>query len=141
MMVKVTLSANAGVSIDFAGKRIWVDALHERKVLGFSSVSRKLFSELLNHEDFRNPDVICYTHRHPDHYSRELTLEAEKCWPQAVVIAPDVREIGWKSVAGERWEYFVDDNDLTLDITYVRLPHEGAEFADTIHYGDRKSVV
>ena len=130
-MLRVTLSANAGVAIEFGGKRIWVDALHQRKVVGFSSVTESLSQQLWHHEAFQSPDLICYTHRHPDHYSRELTLEAAKRWPQAIVIAPDVREPGWGSVAGERWEYRLDD----LTITYVRLPHEGAEFSDTIHYG------
>jgi L-ascorbate metabolism protein UlaG (beta-lactamase superfamily) len=145
-MLRVTLSANAGVTIDFEGHRIWVDTLHQRKVVGFSSVTEPILQQLWEHEAFREPNLICYTHRHPDHYSRELTLEAQKHWPQATVIAPDIRESGWKSVAGERWEYFVDDDDYTLDITYIRLPHEGAEFADTIHYGilltcDGKSVL
>ena len=130
-MLKVTLSANAGVSIDFAGKRIWVDALHERKVLGFSSVSRKLFSELLNHEDFRNPDVICYTHCHPDHYSKKMTLEAASAWPNAKVITPESKVEGWHRVKGDRWEMTIDE----LRISYIQLPHEGETYANAVHYG------
>ena len=131
MKLCVTLSANAGVAINFGGFRIWVDALHNRKVLGFSPVTDALLGELWEHEAFQKPDIICYTHRHPDHYSRDLTLQAAQRWPSAKMIAPDVKETGWMSVTGERWEYRLDG----LTVTYVRLPHEGAEFADTVHYG------
>ena len=130
-MPRVTLSANAGVSVDFAGKRIWIDALHERKLQGFSSVSQKQFSELLYHKDFQNPDVICYTHCHPDHYSKKMTMKALAIWPNAQVIVPEVKVEGWHKVTGDYWEMTLDD----LKISYIRLPHEGETYANVIHYG------
>ena len=66
--IKVTLSANAGVSIQFDNCRIWVDALHEDKQPGFSAVSQALLSQLLESEAFSAPDYICVTHDHPDHW-------------------------------------------------------------------------
>lgn len=38
MSIRVTLSANAGVAIEIGGIRIWVDALHDVQVLGFSTL-------------------------------------------------------------------------------------------------------
>lgn len=121
--MKLTLSANAGLSIEIGGKRIWVDALHTRKQPGFSCVDENLQKQMLSHPDFRKPDIICYTHCHPDHYSRSLTETACRIWPKAVLLVPeeDMQPVS----LGD------------LRITFFRLPHEGAQYADTLHYGIR----
>ena len=129
--MKITLSANAGISLDFAGKRIWIDALHDRKVQGFSTVTPKLYEQLLQHNDFRSPDLICYTHCHPDHFSKKLTLQANEVWPGTKVISPESVAPGWILVEGDRWK----DKCGELEITYIRLPHEGDAYANAIHYG------
>lgn len=129
--MKITLSANAGISVDFAGKRIWIDALHERKVLGFSAVTQDLYDQLLQNENFRKPDLICYTHCHPDHFSKKMTLEAAQCWPNVKVISPESIADGWIKIDGDRWEKTFGD----LKIIYIRLPHEGVAYANAIHYG------
>ena len=105
------------------GKRIWVDALHTRKQPGFSCVDENLQKQMLSHPDFQKPDIICYTHCHPDHYSRSLTEAACRIWPKAVLLMP-----------AEEMKPFSLGN---LRITFFRLPHEGAQYADTLHYGIR----
>ena len=121
--MKLTLSANAGLSIEIGGKRIWVDALHTRKQPGFSCVEEGLQKKMLSHPAFQKPDVICYTHCHPDHYSRSLTEAACRIWPKAVLLLPS--ETMAPFVLGD------------LSITFLPLPHEGAQYADTLHYGIR----
>lgn len=76
MSIRVTLSANAGVAIEIGGIRIWVDALHDVQVLGFSTLRAQRLRQLWTAEAFQSPDVIVYTHCHPDHYSQQLTTEA-----------------------------------------------------------------
>ena len=120
-MVKLTLSANAGLAIEIGGKRIWVDALHTRKQPGFSCVDDELQKKMLSHPAFQKPDVICYTHCHPDHYSRSLTEAACRIWPKAVLLVP-VKDMN---------PFLMDD----LRISFIRLPHEGQQYADTLHYG------
>ena len=71
MEVTVTLSANAGVVIQCGGYRIWVDALHDQKVDGFSAVDSKLQMDMLKCPAFSDPQYICYTHCHPDHFSEK----------------------------------------------------------------------
>ena len=39
---QVTLSANAGIALSFGGLRVWVDALHDQKIPGFSTVTPDL---------------------------------------------------------------------------------------------------
>lgn len=120
-MVKLTLSANAGLAIEIGGKRIWVDALHTRKQPGFSCVDEELQKKMLSHPAFQKPDIICYTHCHPDHYSRSLTEAACRIWPKAVLLVP----------AEDMKPFLIDD----LRISFIRLPHEGQQYADTLHYG------
>ena len=120
-MVKLTLSANAGLAIEIGGKRIWVDALHTRKQPGFSCVDEELQKKMLSHPAFQKPDIICYTHCHPDHYSRSLTEAACRIWPKAVLLVP----------AEDMKPFLMDD----LRISFIRLPHEGQQYADTLHYG------
>ncbi len=117
--IQVTLSANAGVSIQIHKHRIWVDVLHEDKQPGFSAVSRELFEKILASDAFMAPDYICVTHDHPDHYSRRLVARACELWPAAkLCIAKPFK---------------LEDGDLTLE--FIRLPHEGAQYADVVHYG------
>ena len=123
--ITVTLSANAGVCVDICGKRIWVDALHSKKVPGFSTVSPELLQKLWTAPAFGMPDAICYTHCHPDHYSRKLTAEAQTRWPEAILLLPG------EPVTGERYEDSLGD----VTLRFLRLPHEGVQYLDTVHYG------
>ena len=127
MKVKVSLSANAGVAIHVCGYRIWVDALHTIKQPGFSTVDVPLQRRMLRCETFEKPDLILYTHNHPDHFSKELTAEAQKLWPNAEIILPD------RHGDGRIGEFLYSIDDLT--VRFVKLPHDGQQYADCVHYG------
>jgi len=129
--ITVTLSANAGVAIQIGGKRIWVDAFHRRKATGFSTVSPELFGKILKAEAFQNPDAICYTHCHLDHFSKMMTVEAMNRWPAAQVFLPEQQLPGQTLVTEQQSRFQL--GEVTLQ--FLQLPHEGARYADTIHYG------
>ena len=78
---QVTLSANAGVAIHLGSMRLWSDAVHDRRVVGFSTVTPERWTVLQAHPDFASPDVIFFTHCHPDHYSRAMTEQAVARYP------------------------------------------------------------
>ena len=61
MSIRVTLSANAGAAIELGGVRIWVDALHDTQVPGFSTLRRQQLQQLWTAEPFQAPDAIVYT--------------------------------------------------------------------------------
>ena len=86
---KVTLSANAGIALDFGGLRLWADALHDEKVPGFSTVTPSLWTAMRSHPAFAAPDLLFFTHCHPDHFSRTLTRLALERWPKAKPILPE----------------------------------------------------
>lgn len=116
---RVTLSANAGVSIQIGKHRIWVDALHQDKQTGFSAVTPQLLQSILGSEAFQKPEYICVTHCHPDHYSEEMVGEALALWPEAQLCLPKPTKL--------------QTDDLTVE--FLRLPHEGAQYAAVEHYG------
>lgn len=131
MEITVTLSANAGVAICWDGHRIWVDALHEHRRQGFSAVDAPLQKRMLKNDAFSDPDLICYTHCHDDHFSRELTQTANTLWPRAKLLLPECFFENQILVSGEAFVH--REEDLTL--RFIRLPHEGAAYAQTVHYG------
>ena len=130
-LCQVTISANAGAALELPGLRLWVDALHRHKVPGFSCVPPELWGQMQSHPAFSRPDLLFFTHRHPDHYSHTLTQEALHLWPQAELALPEQDFAGQVLLAGP--EDRIHFRDITL--TFRRLIHEGAEFADVPHYG------
>ena len=119
MEITLTLSANAGIALDIGGRRLWVDALHEGKQPGFSTLSPQLQQNMLACEAFFRPEFICYTPCHPDHYSARLTELARKLWPQAELLLPEERTV---------------EKD-GLSVRFLKLPHEGEQYADVVHCG------
>lgn len=119
-MVKLTLSANAGGALQLGQHRLLIDALHEGKLPGFSTLDHCLRQQVFNHPAFINPELICVTHEHPDHYSEALIHKAQTAWPNAVLCLPEVGQV-------------VTCGDLQL--TYISLTHEGAEYENLPHFG------
>lgn len=130
MELSVTLSANAGVAICGEGCRVWVDAVHNRKVPGFSAVTPQLQRQMLECDAFQDPDHILFTHCHPDHYSRELTGVVATMWPKANLFLPEKEFRNQTLISGQTCRV---SNEVTF--SFVKLPHEGAQYADVVHYG------
>lgn len=129
--VKVTLSANAGIVVETGGCRVWVDALHNQKTEGFSTLTPQLLGEMEGQEPFMHPDAICYTHCHPDHYSAVLTAYAKKLWPKAALVLPEPEFPDQITVSGERFCWSLPGGNLQ----FLRLPHEGEHYRNVRHYG------
>ncbi len=129
--IQVTLSANAGVCIALGGKKIWVDALYEGEDCGFSAMTQAFAEQVLASDAFANPDCICYTHCHPDHYSRVLTEKAMERWQDAKLFLPKQDFAEQFLLAGDR--PFYTDGDMILQ--FFALPHEGEQYQQVSHYG------
>ena len=117
--IKLTLSANAGGALQLGDHRLLIDALHNRKVAGFSALNEEQQEVVFTHPDFVNPEMILFTHRHPDHYSKALAAAALDRWPNA------------KCLMDQKLQLTAGDTQ----IQFLPLIHEGAEFAGTEHYG------
>lgn len=127
----ITLSANAGISLEWKGYRLWVDALHTDQRPGFSTVTPALWEQMQDSAAFAPPDLLCFTHCHSDHYSHELTAEAKALWPNAKLIMPQQEFDSPFLLTGDEVRF--SDGDITL--RFLRLPHEGSAFAAVPHYG------
>ena len=99
---QVTLSANAGIALSFGGLRVWVDALHDQKIPGFSTVTPDLWAAMRAHPAFAAPDLLFFTHCHPDHFSAGLAREALDLWPEAKIVLPEDRFPGQALLSGRR---------------------------------------
>lgn len=127
----VTLIANAGVSISLGGVRIWVDALHNQQLPGFSTLSLAQWEPLLRSDALTPPDFICFTHCHSDHYSFPLAAKAARLWPSARLVLPEQAFAEQHLLCGQ--ESVLSAGEVSL--RFFRLPHEGALYASVPHYG------
>lgn len=128
---QITFSANAGVVLQLGGIRLWVDALHEEPVSGFSTLTPQLRDAVAAHPDFQSPNLIFCTHCHQDHFSRRLLEQAMERWPLAEVILPERQFENQLLLSQPREKLVVPE----LTLQFVRLPHEGEQYADVANYG------
>ncbi|MEA4993576.1 MAG: hypothetical protein VB060_07065 [Oscillibacter sp.] len=128
---QITFSANAGVALRLGGVRLWVDAVHEEPVSGFSALSPALQSAVTAHPDFQQPNLIFCTHCHPDHFSRRLLGQAMERWPLSEVILPEPQFERQLLLSQPRERLVLPE----LSVQFARLPHEGKEYAAVAHYG------
>ncbi len=127
----VTLSANAGTALRFGQAKLLIDALHSQKMGVFSSVSPAQWDIMQTHEAFSEPDMICFTHCHPDHFSEDLTAQATRLWPHALLLLPETRFQHQYLLFGRKGSLSCKD----ISLQFFKLPHEGHEFAAVPHYG------
>ena len=128
--VLVKLGANAGVSLQVAGRNIWVDALFEGVGSTFSYLRPELREQILSGA-YGKPDYIVYTHCHADHYSRKLTQMAMEKFPDAKVFLPEQELDGQTLLTGDKFIL----NDGAVEISFLKLPHAGEIYADVKLYG------
>jgi len=128
--VTAALSANAGISLTAGGKRVWADAVHSTPTPPYSTLSPELFEKMLTHRAFAAPDLLFFSHCHPDHYSEEMAKRAKALWPGAVIAAPEPAEGCDIALRGSRVRILRDG----VELEFARLPHEGEQYAAVSHY-------
>lgn len=135
----VKLTANAGVLICYHGKKILVDAMHNRYTEVFSSVPDDLLFSIAHGEgDFGDIDLLVYTHDHPDHYSKEWTAEFLKNHSGTCMISP-IGDFEGENITVLRRDY--EKHVLSgIRVEAQRLVHEGERFKDVVNYGLRFEI-
>ena len=88
--ITLTLLANAGVLLDFGGRKVLVDGLYEAPPPGFSPIPGDALQRLMSAEPpFDGIELLFFTHEHPDHYSGRLPeLDSAKNAPK-MTVKPD----------------------------------------------------
>lgn len=126
---KIILSANAGICITLSDCTIWIDALHRHKTERFSTVTKDMWEEMKR--TFPRPDILFFTHKHPDHYSTTLIKEAMEQYPKAKLISPNADFENQLILSGKKVEFKYKN----IDFSFIKLIHEGRFYHDTNHYG------
>lgn len=131
MELSITLSANAGVSVQTEKASLWVDALPGREVVGFSGISPAVEGDLQQHPAFQNPDYVVFTHCHEDHFSQTLAEKYRAKFPAALFALPEDRVSQAILISGQL-QTLTKGEDT---VTFYRFPHEGKQYSKVLHYG------
>lgn len=119
--MKITAGFNAGLFVECAnGLTIWIDAFHEPRVIGFSGVTPSRLELLLSMMQSAPPDLLFFTHNHPDHYSSSQTALALQRCPEVRVLAP--HQIGSHAPVLDRDSVSYDYHGVKF--SFFELPHE-----------------
>ncbi len=137
----VLFTANAGFLLTVNDITLAVDAFPRVADRGFSALSEDHFHQLCQRSDFGNVRYVIATHDHPDHYSRRWNEQFLTRHPQARFIGAVSDERSPQNTSsqtdstillhGDHPTYYLPG--ITLE--FLRLPHEGAEYADVANYG------
>lgn len=131
MNFDITSGVNAGTACNIGGHRILCDVFHDEKIPGLSSVTADRLTKLLSDEAFAGPELMFYTHCHPDHYSYEMTNAVLKHYPGCYQALPEKKNEVQLLISGEYQKLKI--YDITLE--FIKLPHEGRQYKQVAHYG------
>lgn len=135
--LKITFTANAGILVETGCLHILVDALHEGS-RRFSRVPDDVLTQIVEGSgEFEHIAYMLITHAHTDHYSEALVRKFMQCHRGTELIAPmhvpQIRPFRQIRVAGAGGTISLP----LAEIDYVRLAHEGDEYAGVLNYGYR----
>ena len=142
----VLLTANAGFFISVGDISLAVDAFPRMSDRGFSALSEDHFQQLCQRSDLADIRYVIATHDHGDHYSKRWNEQFLQCHPQARFIGAVTEERGPQNKNSHAGSLPVDPPILLrsdrptyylpgITFEFLRLPHEGADFADVTNYG------
>ena len=117
--IRVCTTENAGAVLWLGGLCVWADVLNEENPDGYEVLSEAHFSRLLTDPAFR-PDLLVFTHRHPDHFSEARLFRTLEAFPEARVF------IGGEGNPGDLGPDF--SGSPALRISAIPLPHEGKAY-------------
>ena len=142
----VLFTANAGFFVSVGDISLAVDAFPRVADRGFSALSEDHFQQLRQRSDLADIRYVIATHDHGDHYSQRWNQQFLNCHPQARFIGAVTEERGPQNKNSHAGSLPVDPPILLrsdrptyylpgITFEFLRLPHEGADFADVANYG------
>lgn len=129
--------SNAGILVKSGDISVLVDGLH-RKVPRFSGTPAALAEQIICGADpFSHIDYALVTHAHIDHLDTQKMVRMLESHQETTLISPaniPKTDVGrWIRPTQEEGSLCFGD----VVVRYVRTLHEGAQFADVIHYAYR----
>lgn len=101
MALTVTLIANAGILLEYAGITILIDGLfHAGNAVPFSSPSSEIFDTMLRGDPpFQTIDYLLFTHNHIDHFSPNMLRAYLEKRPVRGVMLPSISSLEEENLA------------------------------------------
>ena len=113
--MEITYITNAGFLIEYESKKILIDALHSWP--NFQSTPDDVFNDMRAAKPpFEDIDLVLVTHPHPDHFNPDMIELFLANNMQTKLIAPPVAVELLKITAPERFEKFVENQIIMVDI-------------------------
>lgn len=116
--IRVITTENAGAVLYLGGLCIWADVLNEENPDGYEVLSEAHFQRLLQDPAFR-PDLLLFTHRHPDHFSEKRLTKTLEVFPDVLVF-----------IGGDTKNVPSSFDDGPVRISVIPLPHDGKAYSD-----------
>jgi len=138
--ITVTGSVNAGICISFPnGRKLWFDFYPDGATPLFSHMKADEWETTKKDPRFSPPDLVFFSHTHPDNFSAVRTAEIRSIWPDVPVYLPEGSV--WRTSPEDKpFDYLPitgDEMDVTLDgitVQMIRATHSGHQYADLHHY-------
>ena len=93
--LRVTLVCNAGVLLEYRGTTLLLDGIFGGEEHPFSDLSPEVWQQMLQGEGaFSKVDYLLFSHRHPDHFSPERTLQYLQKQPVKGIFRPESDSCG-----------------------------------------------
>ena len=149
LLFSVTGSVNAGVCLSFGDScRVWVDFFPDTKTPMFSFMTDEEWEHAKKNALLFPPDLVLFTHTHPDHFSPARAREFMSACPEVPLFLPKASV--WDSASKISPELFLTHFGLTaareisgstetfvlggLTVRMLRTIHSGARFTSVPHY-------
>lgn len=87
--IDITLVANAGVLVEYDGRGLLVDGIHQEEGHPFTRVPETTLARMQQrHPPFADLHYLLFTHEHPDHFTPELVRRQVDCAPPDGLFLP-----------------------------------------------------
>ncbi len=149
--ITLTLIANAGVLVEYAGTRLLIDGIHHNTDLPFDGLPDETLGPMLSgNGPLADIDYLLFTHSHPDHFSKTLTMSylqnnnvkgfvfgGESATAQEV--ADHAGSMGIDCITpklqnGRAQTHIITKDSTMLTITVAAFAHMGAQYAHRQSY-------
>ena len=145
--IRVTLISNAGVLLEFNGRKILIDGLYHSGVPYFGNAPSEMKQKIVQGAPpFDNIELLLFTHDHSDHFEAASTAEFMRNHKDACLVSTEdvIKKIpaDLRQTGGQRLIKLNPGLGCTesirvkgIDLEAISLKHTGREFEDVKNLG------
>jgi len=137
--VTAAASANAGLCLIFPNQfKVWIDLFPSGETRLFSFLKESEWEQIKKDPVYYPPDLVLFTHTHPDHYCSKRAQELRQALPEVPIVLPgNYPEDGPSFLPSD--PVLVNGREARfssgpLSVCLIATQHSGKEYAATRHY-------